>query len=422
MRQVFLTSIFLLFSFSLCMAQVTVSSPPPDTLPEMADDSIPSSVLPWPENVQQVLDSLLYAPLFETSQVAMMVYDLTADSTLYIRCPRYRMRPASTMKVLTAISVLDKLGADYPITTRLYRDGEVTDSLRTLNGNLYLRGAMDPRLGNYDLRCLVDAVVALGIDTLRGDICGDDNMKDGRQWGEGWCWDDDNPTLNPLLLNGREGLMNSFVNALRDRGLVVIGNTHERRRVPSGATLLTSRQHTIGDMLERCLKNSNNLYAEVLFYQLAASRNAHRASAKDAIAEERALLNRLGIAGTAYRLADGSGLSLYNYLTPEILVTLLRYAFSRPHIFTPLYAALPIAGVDGTLKGRMGGTAAGGNVRAKTGTLEGVSTLAGYCEAANGHMLCFAIMNSGLHRQDDGRRFQNRVCKALCQRYEIIDK
>ena len=60
----------------------------------------------------------------------------------------------------------------------------------------------------------------------------------------------------------------------------------------------------------------------------------------------------------------------------------------------------------------LSGTAAG-NVRAKTGTVEGVSTLAGYATAANGHRLCFAIMNQGIRRQSDGRRFQDRVCEVL---------
>ncbi len=423
MRQLFLTIIFLLFSFHFCLAQVTVYDDPPVVVAEpddsmMTDAEPPSSSLPWPQNVQEVLDELLYAPLFETSQVGLMVYDLTADSTLYIRYPRHRLRPASTMKVLTAVSVLDKLGAGHPIKTRLYYDGEKEDSLRTFNGNIYIQGSMDPRLDNNDLRSMVDAVVALGIDTLRGDICGDDTMKDGRQWGEGWCWDDDNPTLSPLLLNGRDNLMSSFVNALRGRGIVIIGDTNARKKVPSGATLLATRFHTVGDMLARCLKNSNNLYAEVLFYQLAASHKEYRATAKDAIAEETALLRRLGFSSSDYRLADGSGLSLYNYLTPELEVAVLRYAYSKPHIFKPLYEALPIAGVDGTLKGRMHGTAASGNVRAKTGTVMGVSTLAGYCRAANGHWLCFAIMNNGLNKQNDGRHFQNRVCMALCREYE----
>ena len=76
--------------------------------------------------------------------------------------------------------------------------------------------------------------------------------------------------------------------------------------------------------------------------------------------------------------------------------------------------ALPIAGVDGTLKKRMKGSFTRDNVKAKTGTLTGISSLAGYCQAANGHMLCFAIINQGVMHGRNGRAFQDRVCTILC--------
>jgi D-alanyl-D-alanine carboxypeptidase/D-alanyl-D-alanine-endopeptidase (penicillin-binding protein 4) len=77
--------------------------------------------------------------------------------------------------------------------------------------------------------------------------------------------------------------------------------------------------------------------------------------------------------------------------------------------------SLPIAGVDGTLKDRMRGTKAQGNVRAKTGTLTGISSLAGYCTTAQGHQLCFAIINQGVMRAATGKAFQDRVCKLLTE-------
>ena len=76
--------------------------------------------------------------------------------------------------------------------------------------------------------------------------------------------------------------------------------------------------------------------------------------------------------------------------------------------------ALPIAGIDGTLKKRMKGSFTRDNVKAKTGTLTGISSLAGYCQAANGHTLCFAIINQGVMHGRNGRAFQDRVCTILC--------
>ncbi|MGN1264108.1 MAG: D-alanyl-D-alanine carboxypeptidase, partial [Prevotella sp.] len=111
----------------------------------------------------------------------------------------------------------------------------------------------------------------------------------------------------------------------------------------------------------------------------------------------------------------GSGLSLYNYVSAEMEVRLLRYAYQNSQIYVHLLPSLPIAAEDGTLKSRMKGTFAEGNVRAKTGTLTGISSLAGYCTAANGHTLCFAIINQGIMRAANGKAFQDRLCDALCQ-------
>ena len=116
-----------------------------------------------------------------------------------------------------------------------------------------------------------------------------------------------------------------------------------------------------------------------------------------------------------YQIADGSGLSLYNYTTPELLIRLLNYAFSKPEIFNHLYPALPIAGVDGTISKRMLDTPAYDNVHAKTGTLNNISSLAGYLTARNGHVLSFCIINQGISPARLGRDFQDEVCEALCQ-------
>jgi D-alanyl-D-alanine carboxypeptidase/D-alanyl-D-alanine-endopeptidase (penicillin-binding protein 4) len=77
--------------------------------------------------------------------------------------------------------------------------------------------------------------------------------------------------------------------------------------------------------------------------------------------------------------------------------------------------ALPLAGVDGTLKDRMQKSKAYRNVRAKTGTLTGISSLAGYLTAANGHQFAFCIINQGVVKAKDGKDFQDKVCRYLCE-------
>ena len=374
-------------------------------------DSVPA--LPWPQSLQANIDTFLTDhPLFDISQVGFMIYDLTADSVLYQYNQRHTLRPASNMKLVTAIAALDRLGAKHQLRTSLYYTG-VRDSC-TLRGDLYCVGGMDPLFDTDDLEAFVEGVRRLGVDTIRGRIVADKTMKDADQLGWGWCWDDDNPVLSPLLIGRKDNFTERFAQALQKAGITVDVQLSEGR-LPAGATYMVACVHNVGNVLPKMMKDSDNLYAESLFYQLAATSGARPASAKHARQVVVKLIEKLGLPSSAYHIADGSGLSLYNYLSPELEVALLRYAWSKESIRKPLYVSLPIAGRDGTLSKRMKRTVAEGNVHAKTGTLKGVTTLAGYCTAANGHMLCFAIMNQGVLKTSNGRDFQDRLCVLMCQ-------
>ena len=115
----------------------------------------------------------------------------------------------------------------------------------------------------------------------------------------------------------------------------------------------------------------------------------------------------------SYKIADGCGLSNYDYLSPALLVDFLKFAYSRTDIFRKLYKALPVAGIDGTLKNRMKQGAAFKNVHAKTGSYTAINTLAGYLKMANGHQVAFAIMNQNILSAAKARNFQNKVCEIL---------
>ena len=368
--------------------------------------------LPWPKSVVAGIDNLLKSDMFETSQVGMMVYDLDADSAIYCHNERQLMRPASTMKLLTAITAIDKLGGNYQFKTDLCYTGEVTDG--TLSGNIYCVGGFDPRFNIDDMRAFVESIRKMGVDTIRGNIYADKSMKDEAQYGEGWCWDDDNPILSPLLVGRKDVFIDRFVQELREAGIVVDAFTGQRRR-PDDAFCICRRFHTIDQVLMRMLKESDNLYAESMFYQIGAASGSHPATAHSARNVMNRLIEKVGLDPKRYNIADGSGLSLYNYVTAELEVRLLRYAFKNNNIYLHLHPSLPQAGTDGTLRKRMTSPFTQGNVYAKTGTLSGISSLAGYCTAANGHRLTFAIINQGLLHGYNGRSFQDRVCTILCQ-------
>ena len=364
----------------------------------------------WVQTLRLNLDHLLASNMFKTSQVGMMVYDLTADSVLYAHNERQLMRPASTMKVITAITALSRLGGSYQFKTDLCYTGEV-DSC-TLRGDVYCVGGFDPRFNNDDLRAFVEGIRRMGIDTIRGSIYGDKTMKDNNPYGEGWCWDDDNPTLSPLLLSRKDQFLPKFYSELREAGIYLTGSLGEKRK-PEESNCIVRRFHTIDQVLMRMLKESDNLYAESMFYQIAASTGNHPATSKSARSVIQQLVNKVGLDGSRYKFADGSGLSLYNYVSAELEVKMLRYAFHDQNIYNHLLPALPIAGTDGTLRKRMTGAFTRGNVHAKTGTVTGISSLCGYLTAANGHHLCFAIINQGVMHHKNGRRFQDKVCTIL---------
>ena len=101
-------------------------------------------------------------------------------------------------------------------------------------------------------------------------------------------------------------------------------------------------------------------------------------------------------------------------VSARLLLSVLLYAHSQPEIYEMLTDALPRSGTDGTLKGRMGNKAMRGRIVAKTGSMTGVSTLAGYARANNGHTLAFVIMNQHVLKLSQARAWQDKVCTAIC--------
>ena len=177
--------------------------------------------LPWPNCLQVRLDSMMRDPLLDYTQLGLMVWDLTDDRPLFSYNQKQLLRPASTMKLLTAITALDRLGVNYQYRTSLYYKGEIVG--HTLQGDLYCVGGMDPAFDADDLRIFANALKQVGVDTISGRIVADASMKDTLIWGEGWCWDDDNPDLSPLLVGRKTGFVRRLSNALADADICLNG-------------------------------------------------------------------------------------------------------------------------------------------------------------------------------------------------------
>lgn len=231
------------------------------------------------------------------------------------------------------------------------------------------------------------------------------------------------------IYSSQDFFMHTFVERLQARGICCIEKEEKKTEeaLPSPAysfaeflpdslsVLVTAYETSVQDVVKEIMKESDNLNAEALLCRLGAqSTGKKHISADDGLSAIRKLIKQLGHNPDRYNLADGCGLSNYNYISPELLISFLRHAYSRTDVFRKLYKALPIGGVDGTLAYRMKkGTPSHRNVHAKTGSFTAINCLAGYLKAGNGHEIAFAIMNQNVLSGREARAFQDAVCDEV---------
>lgn len=186
--------------------------------------------------------------------------------------------------------------------------------------------------------------------------------------------------------------------------------------VPVMSNTLAKVTHSLNSVMKEALKESNNLYAEAMFLQLGRLVKPSGAGFKDASGFiDNFVARKFGFASHEYNIVDGCGLSMYDHLTPSFMVNMLRLIHKDPVLFPYFYRNLPISGMDGTLKTRMDTKSAINRVHAKTGSVTGACTLAGYLTTAGGHEVAFCIMNEGAIRTAPSRKVQDAICTALCE-------
>mgnify|MGYP002741164340 CR=1 FL=1 len=212
------------------------------------------------------------------------------------------------------------------------------------------------------------------------------------------------------IYSSQDFFMHTFLERLRAKGIYCLSDYSFREfQKDSVSVRMASYSTSVQAVVNRIMKESDNLNAEALLCRLGAQFTGGRH-----VSAVRQLIGKLGYLPDRYNLADGCGLSNYNYISSELLVAFLKFAYSRTDVFQKLYKALPIGGVDGTLKNRMRkGTPSYKNVHAKTGSFTAINCLAGYLKANNGHHIAFAIMNQNVLSGREARKFQDAVCDML---------
>ena len=189
-----------------------------------------------------------------------------------------------------------------------------------------------------------------------------------------------------------------FVRALRYRldeaGIIVTGDAVDVDDLPAPldrstlAVLYTHRSQPLADLIRPLFKDSINLYGEALFRLNAPRSNPTNDAAIDRVRQR---VIAWGLAPDGEQVVDGSGLSRRDVMSAETMVGILQRMYD-PDPAAPWMVALPLAGVDGTLANRLRATNAERNVRAKTGSMSNVRSLAGYVTTGSGEHLAFAVM------------------------------
>jgi serine-type D-Ala-D-Ala carboxypeptidase/endopeptidase (penicillin-binding protein 4) len=354
------------------------------------------------------------------------VADAATGRILYSDNADEPVAPASTTKLVTAVASLAALGAGARFTTAVHQAG----------GTIVLTGGGDPTLavneypsadyprpatlaqlaaataralraqGRRSVRVGYDIGLFSGPDLAPGWNEGDIALGDvtpivaleadqGRLTAGGALEDDDDPVNYRPRTDDPAGMTAAAFAGLLIRNGITVTGTPAQAAAPASAPVLASvSSPPLAGLVEQMLVESNNVIAETLARHVAIALGLP-ATFSGAAAADMTELRRLGIAMPA-SLVDGSGLSPDDKIAPETLVRLLATAAGRPALRGAL-TGLPVAGFNGTLSaggsvfGGIGG-AARGVVRAKTGNLSTVATLAGLVEDKAGALLLFAIM------------------------------
>lgn len=336
--------------------------------------------------------------------------------------PALPLVPASVEKLWGTAAVLALFHERDRLTTAVLKDQPISID-GTLEGNLYLRGAGDPMLTSRDIKGLAKQIDRAGILHLRGRVVGDGTAFDAKRGlaAAGFVPTPDLPPIGALVVDRgqiREGVIGyqrhpaqfaagKLARALRSRGIDVSRRATTSTTPLAGLAIASVQSPKVRHLLEVQNVRSDNYIAETFLKILGRADGSTGTTERGAAVVRRIAARRFG---TRPVIVDGSGLSRDNASSAQDIVTLLVRKFPD----RAFVRSLPIAGRTGTLAYRLRGPETYDQCRAKTGTLENVSTLAGYCGTLGGQTLAFAILNNALTSYS-ARVIQDRMTSAIAR-------
>ncbi|MBO0892654.1 MAG: D-alanyl-D-alanine carboxypeptidase/D-alanyl-D-alanine-endopeptidase, partial [Acidothermales bacterium] len=328
--------------------------------------------------------------------------------------------PASTAKLATTTAALASLGPQTRFTTSVVRGKGGVTLVGGGDPTLLGPGRQPPMAGYPKYARLATLAAqtakALGKPAGRITVRVDDSLYSGPRLGPGWkpnyVPDGNVAPVDALMIDHGQAdprkskrvgdpavaAGRAFASLLAKHGVHVSGTVTREKTAKHAATLAQVRSPTVGDLVEETLTNSDNDMAEALARHVALNEGLPGSFPGGASAVH-TVLARLGVADGIH-LYDGSGLSPYDRVTAQALARVLRLAASSGYLeLGSVPSGLPVGGYTGTLTTRFGQAHSGvGVVRAKTGTLDGVSSLAGYVQDRDGRVIVFAFVANGFPR------------------------
>ncbi|WP_146202681.1 D-alanyl-D-alanine carboxypeptidase/D-alanyl-D-alanine-endopeptidase [Deinococcus irradiatisoli] len=402
-------------------------------------------------------------------RLGLLVRDLSSGQILEASRPDELFVPASTMKLVSMAARLTQGGPDETHRVDVTAPAQAVAAKSAVLSHLTLRGGGDPSFsvsGAYSLAALARQLAARGVKEV-GEVRLSGRL-DSATWpalplgtpvvsvrlSEEPGWNDTPDGYDQRVIRAFEGQLRAVGIQVKPGGTLGrrvgqavsegFGQVLEGAGTPGPALLdeapvATVRSQPLIALIRRTLKPSDNVWAEQLAAALGTEGGREVATHAGMLAGMRTFLTRAGVQAAPLKLNDASGLSSADRLTPRTLVTVLQRMYDLPFtgLKTPLspsdafaqrknlfIEALPRGGtgeasvqardLGGTLASRFVGS--GLDVRAKTGTLPGVSSLAGYVRGKSGHVLAFAIMvDQAKGNTLDVRAFQDKLLALIAR-------
>ena len=352
----------------------------------------------------------------DTANIAVSVWDLSSNSPVVQWHDQELMVPASSLKLLTAISALKRLGHDHKYTEKVLMTGTLKNGI--LHGDIIFQADDNPMVET--LNEYTNAISRAGIRKIDGrlilNLMRTDTLK-AHHTASLW----DIPyNRTPILLKGAPRVAQEIRLLLKQAGVDAPRPIiEEGMKIYPTARVLKSKTTDMTDVIAPMLIFSSNIKADALYYHVDHYKDRYttgigkREPVLDAFLRE-----NLRYDTTGFILNDGSGLSPENMVSADFLLSLLRYAWTEPDIKQVLiHEALATPGHPtrrGSLIYRMNDPIFVNRIFCKTGTLTsiGASSLCGYAHGRNGRWYAFAIVNRN-SPVEESRLYQDMLCKVL---------